>query len=184
MGNFRDYDKQKMFTFRESRRYSGLIDNLREIAEEKDLSFNEVIGELLLKVVKEYKKQPTKVAEKKTDFLKDVLTDFYSEYESSRGTKYLNKFTGKDRTAIGKLLNLYKKEKPEDNSEDARVALKTYFANSMKITNTWIKENVSPTVIVSHINQISKLINDGKTESGGATATEIAGEIHKNYKQE
>ena len=87
MGNFRDYNKSLMFTFREGKANSGIIEKLRELAKERNVSFNELIGSILSEYLKYLK--PAKAKVKAPDYINEILDTFYEEYKLSRGVVYL-----------------------------------------------------------------------------------------------
>ena len=180
MGNFRDYNKSLMFTFREGKANSGLLEKLRELADERDVSFNELIGSILSEYLKYLK--PAKAKAKAPDYINEILDTFYEEYKLSRGVEYLNPYTGKDRSAIGKLLALYKDKRPNLDKAATKESLRVYFAFCMTITtDKWISENMSPTITISSINKISIIKKNGTTEvPQGATPTDIANILYND----
>ena len=117
----------------------------------------------------------------KGDFLDEIIT----AYVDASGGDYLVVNRGKERTAAGKLLNIYKKKYPEATSEETLQSLTAYFRACIAIPDTWLSNNMSLTIIISKFNEINKILKNGskrKTGNGnGATDEELATIIAKNF---
>ena len=111
----------------------------------------------------------------KPDFIRLLLSEFQEAYKLTGGEyEILNE--GKERTAIAKLLKVYKGKYPESTSEETLAGLRAYFDTVVLIPDDWIRKNMSPTIIISKFNEINNIINGNKRQNskGGATGRQLA----------
>lgn len=102
------------------------------------------------------------IIKKQNNFYDDMLEVFSSLYESSRGIEYI--VQGKDRKALGMLINKYKKKNPEKTTEEARTDFENFFASCLSIKDSFYRENMSIPLINSKINEIRIILNkNGRT---------------------
>jgi hypothetical protein len=122
--------------------------------------------------VKLKKQTPSKlVAVPKTDFIDSIVNSF----SAIHNYEVINR--GKERSAAGKLLNIYKKKYPNSTGEETIDALSAYFTACLNINDAWLKDNMSLSIIVSKFNEINKKLKNGNKPTpskGGATAIELA----------
>jgi len=127
--------------------------------------------------VKESKVNKSKVSKEdsKPDFIRLILTEFQEAYKIT-GSEYEILNVGKERTAIAKLLKVYKGKYPDSTSDETLAGLRAYFDTVVLIPDDWIRKNMSPTIIISKFNEINNIINGNKRQNskGGATGRQLA----------
>jgi hypothetical protein len=104
------------------------------------------------------------------DYLDGLLSIFCQEYQASRGMVYQVINRGKEKAALGKLQGLYKKEHPEKTSAEAYEDFRLYFKAAINISDTWLRENMSPSILASKHNEIRTILHKRK---GGVTDAEL-----------
>jgi hypothetical protein len=112
----------------------------------------------------------------KTDHLGDMLKEFQEAYLVN-GDEYIVLNPGKEREAMGKLAAFYKKKYPDHNSAQALIGMRAFFDNCMQISEPWLRDNMSPSIIISKLNEINKILKNGnqrQTGKVGATDRELA----------
>ena len=169
-------DKYIQFSFRSSVEHADLVPRLQSLSTEiGERSFNKFIERLLLEgLAREEKKLlAVRKEEKPITFIDTLLTDYYDLYEISRDVEYLNKFSGKDRSAMGKLLALHKKKMPESNSDQTKASIRAFFEACMKIKDPWLHENLSVPIILSKINQINIILRNNGKQPRKVTSSDI-----------
>jgi len=110
---------------------------------------------------------------KENDFINSLLSVFKIEYELNRGFDYEITNIGKDRSAIGKLLRIYKtrnKASPK-TSEETIEDFRLFFKECLMIKDNWLRINMTPALIVNKLNEI-KTIMKGQN-NGNATIKDI-----------
>ncbi len=119
----------------------------------------------------------------KTDFIDQIIKEFSDAYEKWYGISYEITASGKERSAAGRLLKIYKNKYPEANSLQALEALRGYFENVVGIDDSYIQNSMSLPIIVSKFNDINKILKNGKyrehSKKAGSDA-EFAAAIAKN----
>ena len=102
---------------------------------------------------------------KKTDFdfIDQILNEFCDAHLKVFGQPYEIIARGKERSAAGKLLNYYKKKFPDAKGDEVLSGMGAYFFKCCTVDNRWLKQNMSPSIILSKFNDINKLLKDGKT---------------------
>lgn len=175
-----EYNKDQQITIRISKGNMDLLPRLRSLAEQSGVNVNKYAEKLLTFAVKSYeskskKKQPDGKPEVQ-DFIHQLLDSFYNEFEKSRGFKFLYPHSAKDRSAMGKLLGMYKKKNPGANSQQTLQAITWFFKMAMEINEQWIRDNMSPGVLLMKVNYIQTLIINGRKnskENGGTTTQQL-----------
>lgn len=136
-----------------------------------------------VKNVKNEKKNiiPEKISE--GDFIQNIISVFSEEYFLSRETAYEITAPGKERSAAGKILALYKKKYPEAGSEEALEGLRAYFQRALQIKDTWMHNNMTLPIIASKFNEINQTLRNGNTtrRPQGATDQQIAAIIARKF---
>lgn len=114
-----------------------------------------------------------KVKESKYKYIDKILNEFVEAY-SITGNDYeiLNK--GKERAAIGKLLKLYKEKYPDKTSDETKIGLRVYFDAVVQISDNWLSQNMSPSIIISKFNEINKILKDGTNKGRGTSDKQLA----------
>jgi hypothetical protein len=113
-------------------------------------------------------KDKEKDMDKEKDFIGKIIDCFIEEHGS-----YEIITLGKEREMAGKILNLYKKKYPDSNSDETLNGLRQYFKMCLNISDQWLKNNMSLSIIVSKFNEINKILKNGTNRSGGATSEEL-----------
>jgi len=114
---------------------------------------------------KEIKKMPGKPA----DFIDKIVNCFIEEHGD-----YEIITPGKEREMAGKILHIYKKKYPDANSEEILIGLKAYFKMCINIQDSWLRNNMSLSIIVSKFNEINKILKNGTNKNDGATKEQLA----------
>jgi hypothetical protein len=118
------------------------------------------------------------------DFVLKLLEQFQESYLDYMGLDYDVVNAGKDRAAIGKLLKIFKEKNPDQTSEQTIEGFRKFFDMCMQIDDDWIRSNMSPSIVLSKLNEIKNKIQNGtkrKTGKSGATDAEIATVIAKHW---
>jgi hypothetical protein len=92
------------------------------------------------------------------DFIDKVLNLFLIEYNNNKGTDFIIANRGKERSAIGKLLKEYKKK--DASSEETLKDFQMFFQRCFDIEDKFIKDNISPSIILNQINKIRQIIKE------------------------
>lgn len=122
----------------------------------------------------------------KPDFIDELIGIFSTEFFDSRQAEFLNVSAGKERQAMGKILGLYRKKHPDDDSETAKQNLRNFFRECLLISETWHYDRMSPSHILNQMNQISRIIErrkNGRPEGKqtGASNADILSAIVGNF---
>jgi hypothetical protein len=117
----------------------------------------------------------------KNDFIDKVISEFL---KVDPNYEILNK--GKEREAAGKILGLYKKKYPNANSEDTLQSLGTYFQACVNISDVWLKNNMSLSIIVSKFNEINRILKNGsqRKTGNGCTDQELAELLARKFAED
>ena len=111
-----------------------------------------------------------------SDFVDQIIEQFVLAHKDYT---VVNK--GMERSAAGKVLNIYKKKYPGANSEETLIGLRAYFDQCVNINDDWLKTNMSLPMIISKFNQINKILKNGGLKRTGTTSQELAGIIANNF---
>lgn len=126
-------------------------------------------------------------SEPKPDFILQLLEIFSEEYEKNRGFNFELISEGKERKAIGKLLSTYKEKNKSSpkTSDETKQDFRIYFKACLTIPDTWLRENMSPSLIVNKFNEIKTILkkkqNGSSNTKNGATVEGILTAIAKNF---
>lgn len=116
----------------------------------------------------------------KLDFIDQILKAWQDVYELRRKTEYAITAKGKERSAASKLLGIFKKKFPDDNSEMILNRMREYFARCIDIKDSWLWTNMSLPIIISKFNEINTILKNGSNgritskAPDGTTAEDIA----------
>jgi hypothetical protein len=123
------------------------------------------------------KKKPSESVPFKKDFIDQIVDCF-----AKRHGDYTILNSGKERAAAGKILTQYKKQCPNQTTEETLQGLGVFFHQCINIQDPWLHDNMSLPIIVSQYNTIIKILKNGKTgKQKGASPNEIANAIAKNF---
>lgn len=106
--------------------------------------------------------KPDKPVLPKNDFIDQVIDQFC---QSHGNYQVINR--GKERQAAGRLVGIHKEKFPESTSEETLVGLRTYFNKCNKISDNWLRTNMSLSLIVSKFNEINIILNGKSTGKNG-----------------
>lgn len=120
-----------------------------------------------LKEVKEIKNKRSK-PNKSADFI-DLIIDQFVQVHGS----YEIMSRGKERTAASAILKKYKEKYPAANSAETIESLRAYFNACVNISDPWLHDNMSLSIIVSKFNEINNYLKNGKHKGTGATDAEL-----------
>jgi hypothetical protein len=113
----------------------------------------------------------------KHDIILDLIVQFQESYKEANGDDYDLITEGKDRAAMSKLLVLYKKKNPGQNTEQTLNGFRHFFDLCNNIKDDWLRRNMSPAIIMSKLNEIKNTLRNGNqrtSSKGGATDRELA----------
>lgn len=122
--------------------------------------------------------------ESPTDFIDELLNIFCEEYQVNRGFEFEIINRGKERKAVGTILQNYKKRNsasPPKSADETRADFRNYFNACMKIPDTWLRENMSPSLIVSKYNEIRTKLSSGKNGKQKTSDDELKQILSKHY---
>ena len=105
---------------------------------------------------------------KKIDFVDLIMNKFNESYKNAFRDEFINSTPKKERSAIGKILKLYKDKHPENDSNKTLYDMGVFFDNCMTVKDSWLIQNMSPSLILNKLNTITKLIN-GNIQSSSKT---------------
>lgn len=116
------------------------------------------------------KKSSPKKESTKRDFIGKIITVFSEEYFTSRGIEYHS--NGVDRSAVGKLLKIYKNSGAD--AEQTLIDFRIFFEKCLMISDKWYWENMTLPIINSKINEIKlKLGMDNGKRNTDFTEAEL-----------
>jgi hypothetical protein len=109
------------------------------------------------------------IQEPEINFIDQLLNIFLEEYEINRGMSFETLNPGVERRAIGKLLKAYKiKNKSSPKTQQQTIEdFRRYFKACLKITDNWLRENMSPGLIVNKFNEIKTILKRRDNNGGG-----------------
>lgn len=110
---------------------------------------------------KKYKRKPPDYT-----FIDSIIAMWQRMYLESRGLEYDVTTKGKDRLAVGKLINMNKEKNPDQNTEQATKSLELVFQVALNINprkNKFLYDNMSLSTLVSQWNTI-KAIHNGANQ--------------------
>jgi len=102
---------------------------------------------------------------KQPSIIDTIIEIFAEEYKQSRDLQYFITNKGKESSAAGKLLNIFKKHHPEYDSEKTLTALREYFKRCLDIhEDAFIRDNMNLSLIINKFNEINNILKNGKTK--------------------
>ena len=105
---------------------------------------------------------------KSADFIDQIIDQFV---QSHGNYEIINR--GKERAAAGKLVNKYKEKYPAASSQETTEGLRYYFDQCVNITDPWLHDNMSLSIIISKFNEINNYLKNGKHKKSGITDAEL-----------
>jgi hypothetical protein len=151
--------------------YLGINVNINEVND--DINTQSIVEESKEKEIK----VPPPDKPVKHDIILDLIVQFQESYKEANGDDYDLITEGKDRAAMSKLLVLYKKKNPGQNTEQTLNGFRHFFDLCNNIKDDWLRRNMSPAIIMSKLNEIKNTLRNGnqrKSSKGGATDRELA----------
>jgi len=122
------------------------------------------------------------VKPKKYFFIDSLIGIFRDEYLEFHKSEYTITAIGKERKAASTILQAYRKKNKEADSEKTIKELKSYFKSCINISDTWLNQNMSLSIIVSKFNEINQILRNGnkRKTNNGATGEDIMGAVIAN----
>jgi hypothetical protein len=142
---------------------------------------NENENENEVEIIKEESEEKKPQKEGKTDFIDCVISKFQEAYREINGIQYEITNKGKERSATGKLIRIFKERYPDSKTEDTLESMKTYFDACVSIDDNWLRKNMSFPIILQQFNQINNILRNGNKKGAGVTNTELATIIAKHF---
>ena len=145
------------------------------IEQNNNIPIKEVTGEINFPVIE----TPPEIKNKPLA----LLEQFQESYKLT-GNEYEVLNYGKELAFMKKLETLYMKKYPDASDQDLIDGMKAYFDACVMIKDAWLKDNMSPAIIISKFNEINKILKNGnqrQNSKGGATDAEIAAVIAKHW---
>lgn len=113
------------------------------------------------------------------DFIDSIIQLFVEAHGD-----YIIVNNGEERKMAAKILGIYKSKFPNSTSEETLIALKNYFTSCVNISDSWLKTNMSLSIIVSKFNQITKILKNGNSKKSGATYADIERVTRQNFSEQ
>jgi len=98
----------------------------------------------------------------KINFIDGILIIFCVQFFKSRNINFELVNKDKESSAIGKLLQIFKNKHKDDDSLTMLGRFEKYFEKVLNISDKWIFENCSPSIILLKFNDINTIINNCK----------------------
>jgi len=148
--------------------YPDLSEKLRALADKDQKTLPAYIGMVLQDHVnkpaaKKQSKDKSKNGHEVQDFVDVILDQYIEAYQEVNKTQYIVVAKGIDRSAMGAIIKIYAKKYPDRNKEMCMNDLKAFFVKCLTINDPWYRDNMSPALIRSHFNQITKILLHGKS---------------------
>ena len=118
------------------------------------------------------KKSIVKKGTEEKDFIDKIIDVFSQKFLELRDLEYIS--NGKDRSAAGKLLKLYKNK--GSTSEETLNDFNTFFDQCLRIQDKWYWDNMSLPLINSKINEIRNLMRKDHARN-----SEITNAVNKYF---
>lgn len=109
------------------------------------------------------KKKSVKVNTKGKTYVETLLDIWSEEYYLSRQIKYVV-IQGKDTGAISRLLELFKSEQPDLDTQGMIDYFRNFCKQVLAISDPFIYKSVNPAFVYSQINQIRTILKDSKSK--------------------
>jgi hypothetical protein len=95
----------------------------------------------------------------KPDIINSIIQEFKTVFP-----EYVITTPGKERKMAGNLLEIFKKQYPDLNSDEMLKSLRAHFEACKNIPDSWLRDNMSLATMVSKYNPISKILkNEGNS---------------------
>lgn len=130
------------------------------------------------------KQSDSKPKDPKPDFIQQIIDVFKTKYKESRNLDFVVTNEGKERSAASWLLKQYKVKYPTANSEQTLLGLAGYFSLCMEVSDQFVYDNMSLSIIVNQFNKINNILNHGNKRKSGQPATsdsELVGIFAKHF---
>lgn len=101
------------------------------------------------------------------DFIDRIIKIFQNEYQASKNIKYEILSKGKEWSAAGKILGVFKKNYPEDTGEQIQAKIREFFHRALNINDQWLQTNMSLPIIQSKFNEINQKLTNGNLHKTG-----------------
>jgi len=124
---------------------------------------------------KEVKKGISKPS-KSADFIDSIIDQFVQAHGS-----YEIISRGKERAAASAILKKYKEKYPAATTDETIDGLRHYFNACVNISDPWLHDNMSLSIIVSKFNEINNYLRNGKHKGTGVTEHELAEIIARRF---
>jgi hypothetical protein len=127
---------------------------------------------------KEIKERKKKNPNKSGNFIDQLLDVFIEEHGD-----YVLASPGKQRSAMGKLLEIYKQEHPNLDTKKTLNGMRIFFIKCLRIQEPFYKGKIEPSFILSQYNQIKHILENGefKEKQKGANGEDIAHAVAKIF---
>jgi hypothetical protein len=121
----------------------------------------------------------------KVDFVDLVIEKFKESYESCNDIEYIISNRGKERSAAGKLLRIYKNKYPDHSSDETLLNLSNFFNACVRINDGWLRDNMSLSIVINKFNQINKILTNGnqRSKTNKGVSEKEFDEILKSFEQ-
>jgi len=120
-------------------------------------------------------------SEEKSDFIDSMISIFQEVYEDFNQVPYIITNKGKERSAAGKLAQIYRKNNPDVATIQALESMKTYFRACVSINDDWLRKRMSLSVILDRFTEINNILKNGNRKGSGATNAELASIVAKHF---
>lgn len=100
----------------------------------------------------------------KTNLVDELISIFSDLYQKQREMPYLK--SEKDKKAVGMMLSRYRKSNPEADTDKCKSDMTVFFNQCLNISNKWLYENMTLSIINSKINEIRTILRGqhGRTD--------------------
>jgi hypothetical protein len=99
------------------------------------------------------------------DYIDQIIEIFAEKYKEVFDLEYVITNKGKERSAAGKLADIYRKKYPEANTEESIESFRVYFDACCKIQDDFYRDKISLPLILSQFNQINKILKHGSKKT-------------------
>lgn len=111
---------------------------------------------------------------KSVDFIGSLILAFKKAYEEINQLPYVVTNEGKERSAAGKILKIYRDKYPDADSDEMLNSLSKYFLDCVSINDDWLRKNMSLPIIINKFNEINNIIKHGTNKGTGVTDKQLA----------
>lgn len=119
----------------------------------------------------------------KNDFIEEIIKSFAQKYNEIRGIEYYVANKGKERSAAGKILSIYRGKYPNNSSEDTLKALGIYFNDCISQTaDKWMHDNMSLCLIINKFNELNTKLKNGSAQNNKGNISNVKDRSNQNLK--